>query len=217
MLRLNRTLQLTLLVVALGLGWRWVEPGVDLELLEWRQDAYGGDSTQADDCIERLAALGPRAVGPVLARVRNETAWSKRTSRLPQVLQKIGLPAHAQLLTAIDQTQDPFDKIQYTYCLQQSFDDFDRLPGWLDLLPEHPASSLYLKDQLFARIARNTDDVLLHHLALLNRDCSLVPDLFQDGKSKPGSRAWNPAFLKWYKVVSGPGGPLPAWDPALRS
>jgi len=86
---------------------------------------------------DRLVGCGPRAIHPTIEAIRQHSAWESKYAYLPQVLNRLGEPAHDALLKTIDSEKDLRSRAYLTSALQEGFGDFSRLDHWLkDAVPD---------------------------------------------------------------------------------
>jgi hypothetical protein len=141
--------------------------------------------------VKKLAALGSRAVAPVVDEIRKNGTRSRGTWQLNVALKGLGQPAHHQLVAAIDKETDPWKRVHLIDSLQESFGDFSRVHLWLKLAKQYPFTANHIRLQL---LKKYQDD---------------VPFIFADEKEDK----INPQFVKWYRSQMVPKGSLPRWQP----
>jgi hypothetical protein len=90
-----------------------------------------GDPDPEGD-MKALAALGTRAVDPILTSIRGHSVFYRGTCLLPDILKRIGPPAHTALIKAVDHESDPRMRIGWIYALHEQFKDDSRLHLWVD-------------------------------------------------------------------------------------
>ncbi|HLK59169.1 MAG TPA: hypothetical protein VKU00_21585 [Chthonomonadaceae bacterium] len=115
--------------MAAWLAWQQIAPWYYIDTIEACREAGDPCSDWPDD---RLAAMGARAIGPILSRVSGHRVFARGTCLLPPVLARIGPPAHRALLAAIDRESDPYERIGLIYTLREAFQDNSRLHLWID-------------------------------------------------------------------------------------
>ena len=182
--KLKKPALLLLTVIAIATLWWYCEPWFRIEALAWDVD----EGVNTSKASERLAALGPRAIGPILEQIGNRTPYSKSAAALPGVLRRMGEPAHKELLAAIDRTSDYEKRSYYIFTLHIAFHDFSRLPRWLDDAKRHPDDYSTIRHSLFPAFGYEVPYVDV-------------------------SKKLSPDFLDWYKRHTTPRGPLPVWHP----
>lgn len=170
------------------------------------------ESEQA--AVDRLASVGPRIIGPLIAAIRNESPWSKRTVLFPFVLGKFKEPARRQLLAAIDDESDPSRKTHLIYALQSGFDDFSRFPDYLDAVESSSRglADSRMRSQLFEFMFLHEKELALDRLIKIDREGTAIPDIVIGGSGESASSRINPHFIRWYRIASKPKGPLPIWE-----
>jgi len=171
----NRRIKWALAVCVCALGcwlvWWASAPWFYISAIE---DCRQGGDEYPQWAENALVRMGPRAVGPILARLRAHGVFNRGTCLLPAVLKRIGEPAHRALLEATDHEANPAARIGYVYTLQEAFHDNSRLPLWIDYALNRKKSDVYLTDTI----------------ACTYRDAPILSD---------GSGGISPEFLAWYR------------------
>lgn len=126
--RFTWTIALCLGFVSSCLYWRHISPYYYIAAIEEDQKADDPDAQWAED---DLVEMGSQAVGPIIESVSGIKVFYRGTCLLPDVLKRIGAPAHQALLTSIDQ-KSSYERVGLIYTLQDAFHDNSRLPLWID-------------------------------------------------------------------------------------
>jgi hypothetical protein len=143
--------------------------------------------------IDRLVALGPSAIDPVVEEVRKSGTRSRGTGQYIAALKRLGPQAQARLRSAIETEDDNRRRVKLIDALQESYSDFSCVDLYLDTLKlsgEHP-NDMHLNWQLTRYFEEE------------------VPAVFTGDKIA----RYNPKFVAWYQSKSQPKGPLPPWKP----
>lgn len=149
------------------------------------------------EAVDKLVSMGSKATPAIINAVSKWGTWSPSVWQLNKALSGIGEPAHQELLTAIDNEQDPLKKVRCIYALQASFADFSRVGNWLETFQGKRANSVkYTEHFLRMQLVAFTD--------------SDVPHILLD------SGQLNPMFIQWYKNHKQPKGSLPIWKTIKR-
>jgi hypothetical protein len=155
-----------------------VEVGVTFS--EWTDDAPR---------IRRLQAIGPRAVPAVLAHVRRHGTYSKSSRWLSWALREIGPSAHSQLLRAVDDAPEGWERLRLNVELFYVFDDVSR-------------ADVFYRDAI--RLPNSSTGRMLMDLL------DAVDPTWGAGYGEARSGGVHShAFVVWYARHTRPKGPLP--------
>lgn len=171
-----------------------------------------------DRHYKSLVAMGENAVPAIIRTLRRESPWTRDTVSLVGVLADIGKPAHKLLLEEIEKERDPQTRIYLIHTLQSAFNDFRYLPYWLDLLRNSQLTytSRYLNQQLYDFTSKNLESPIIQEALDSMPEEQGLPTVFVKAYSdKP--QPISPFFIRWYRAMSKPDGPFPAWDFANTS
>lgn len=128
----GRQIKVALVLLALLGGWL-IAPRVAVWSIVFATKK-GEDSSKAAQ--DRIVFFGERAIQPTIASIEENSPWTRRYCYLPGALKRIGGSAHAQLLAAIDQQDDPQKRGYLISALQNAFQDFSQLTTIINDLEE---------------------------------------------------------------------------------
>src|SRR5579862_3608624 len=131
-------------VVASAVEWYRAAPWYYIDCIE---DYQQGGDPWSDSWPNALVAMEPRSIDPIIDRVDGTRVFHRGTCLLPEILKRIGEPAHRRLLQRIDLCKTPNDLDGEIATLLDAFHDCSRLPAWITALRSRPTGGRYYFDR----------------------------------------------------------------------